>query len=129
MGWVRLCAGVLSTVTLALTAYLLLETDSNSAICVILLCAALCLACIVPFPAISRSSRQRVFYVCLAFMLLTWFSTAAAFLTNVAGTAGSREGEATGLFLSGLSALLSGYAYRRKRLRRSSGWTGYLEKG
>lgn len=129
MGWVRLCAGLLSTATLALIVYLLLQTDSSLAISVILFCATLCLACIVPFPAISRSARQRVFFVCLAYTVMIWCGTAAAFLTEIPSAAGAHEVEAAGILLSGLAAMLSGYAYLRKRLRRTSAWAGYLERG
>lgn len=127
MGGVRLCAGVLSAATLIFTTYLLLQTDSNSAIAVILICSALCLACVAPFPAISRPARERVFRVCGAYALLMWSSTVAAFLTGGPDTLGGHNIKILVVTLSVASIGLCAYAYRRKQLRRRSGWAGYLE--
>lgn len=127
MGGVRFCAGVLSAATLIFTMYLLLQTDSNSAIAVILICAALCLVCIVPFPAISRPARERAFRVCGGYSILMWSGTAAAFLTGSPNTFGGNDIKILILAMSLLSVALCAYAYRRKQLRRRSGWAGYLE--
>lgn len=127
MGGVRFCAGFLSAATLIFAMHLLLQTDSNSAVAVILICAALSLACVVPFPAINRPARERVFRVCGGYSVLMWSSAAATFLTVSSDTFGGNDIKILVLAMSLLSVALCAYAYRRKQLRRRSGWAGYLE--